>query len=92
MERAKYIVVWDDDEEYPVVFPEHLNHATVAAKLTMQMAGEFQKHVRSAGFVEFYVVCPGQVGVECYGKSVSLGIGSREQDGDVLERWLGLRG
>lgn len=72
----KYIVIDDGMIECPIIFPNHINHASVA----MCMVGT----VLSAGFIRFTVS-----GLECFGKSVSLKVKSRPEDTELVNKMIG---
>lgn len=66
----------------PIIFPEHLTHAGVAA--AMAHCAEMQGgEVVSAGFVSFQSDNE-LLGLEAYGKSESLKLESREEDTFIL--------
>jgi hypothetical protein len=69
----KYIMLKDKGI---VMFSGLLNHNEVAQA--------FREKPLSAGFVSF----DGSGGVNCYGESISLGIKSREEDGEIAQRQL----
>lgn len=93
MDRAKYIIFETPELlETPIVFPVWLSHGGVARALT---GGNLDK-VLSAGFV---TITPGlesgdhqfqdfSVTVDCYGRSDSLNIESKEGDSRLVARSL----
>lgn len=85
MDKSKYIIFETPELlETPVVFPMWLDHAGVATALT---GGDLSKVV-SAGFVN--VIPKRDYGIEvyCFGRSESLKIESREDDGAFVARSL----
>lgn len=80
MREMKYVVVKTDAGEQIYVFPKQIDHDAFAEVLSyIKMGGrnwkrEYREPV-SAGFTD---------GVTCYGRSESLGIGSRPQDSSLL--------
>lgn len=77
MNRVKYIVTAD---EYIIVFSECIKHS------------EFKRlNPVSAGFISFGVNKQGNPTCSCWGESVSLGIGSREErDTQLAKRQLNM--
>lgn len=73
--KAKYIVIDNGSNVFPVVFPDFLNHDDMARNV----GGE----VISAGFVEVM-----EDHVYTGGRSTSLQLKSREEDQDMLTRLL----
>lgn len=77
----KYLIVLCDNTEVPVIFPANLSHEDVA--------GRFK--VVSAGFCLFDIMRTDRiVRACCFGKSISLGIESRQEDNTVIEQYLQL--
>lgn len=75
MKQPKYIVVEEDGEPYPIIFPEHIAHSEI---------GGLFRRVVSAGFVLL-----GETEATAFGRSASLGVGSRSGDSQLLSRALG---
>lgn len=80
----KYIVVSNGQTEVIVVFPQMLVHKDMAMYVACNMATNHgwnpkEINVVSAGFVD-------TIGhkLECYGKSESLGVGSKLGDSELL--------
>lgn len=75
----KYVIVKNDmGTEYPMLFPEGLNHSTVSK---VGFGGEHE--AVSAGF------CIREQGRwATYGKSVTLRLASRPQDVDIVNQWF----
>ncbi|RDJ35729.1 MAG: hypothetical protein DWQ19_13000 [Crenarchaeota archaeon] len=69
---AKYIVIEHYGAELPIIFHHVVEHAMVARGF----------RVLSAGFVDI------TNGVSVWGKSQSLGMESREEDKQLIERML----
>jgi len=79
--QSKYIVFDDGLGEHAVIFPRHIAHATMATMLNHRVV--------SAGFVAVEVAADGGgVTVQGHGESVSLGLASRPEDGEILRRML----
>lgn len=77
-ERAKYIVVENAHIEYAVIFSPLMAHD--------KMAPFDKSTVKGAGFVTITASNqPGKVAIQCYGKSVTLGVASR---GKVDAMWI----
>jgi hypothetical protein len=74
--ETKYIVVGVGNLEVPIIFPETLNHSEVARPF---------KNVISAGFCS---IPDRESEYSVWGKSVSLGIESREKDAELLDRYF----
>ena len=81
MNGWKYLIVNEaaGDVDFAVVFPPCVEHKTMA-KLTTGFAG---KSVIGAGFVRVYAD-HGNLHIETYGESVSLGIKSQPGDADFF--------
>jgi len=79
--KAKYIIVANSTIELPYVFPELVKHSDLARLVTkdttLTVVGAGFCHVSNTG------------SYECYGDSSSLGVKSREEDSDLLNRMLG---
>lgn len=72
MENAKYIVY----QHYPFIFPPYIDHSIFARR------NKFDRNeIQGSGFIRF-----GKNGPECYGKSISLDIKSREEDTECVLR------
>jgi len=85
MDRAKYIIFETPELlETPIVFPVWLEHSGVARALT---GGDLSKVV-SAGFVTVTPKRDYGIQVDCFGRSESLDIDSRESDGPFVGRAL----
>ncbi|MHA2067272.1 MAG: hypothetical protein ACXABY_23135 [Candidatus Thorarchaeota archaeon] len=86
---AKYIIIEYNGHELPIIFSPLLAHADVAKPYSNKSYSK----VVSAGFVytnaESYENGP-DVCFYAYGKSVSLGITSREQDAEIIGRVMSL--
>ena len=80
--KAKYIIL---DDMTPIVFPITLQHDEVARRFTVKLT---QPEVTSAGMVEL-TVTNGKPAFECYGRSISLDIDSKETDSATLNKMLG---
>jgi hypothetical protein len=76
----KYIIIDEGTLEYPVIFSEFCGHDEYAKG----------KRVVAAGFVNFYIE-NNKIYVHTYGKSMSLNIESRKQDGKIIEKHLELK-
>lgn len=74
--QLKYIFVSHMD---PIIFRDDRNHADVAASMHID-----RKNIVSAGFLQITAN-----GARCYGSSTTLGIGSRKEDGDIINRLAG---
>ena len=81
MKEMKYVVTKDESgAEHLFIFPKQIDHDAFAEVLSHIKTGgrnwkrEYREPV-SAGFTD---------GVECYGRSETLGIGSRSQDSKML--------
>ena len=82
MDNGKYIVL---NEANIIIFDATLTHSDIAAYFT-----ERGNEVTSAGFITTDVDAHNEVRVQCYGKSVSLGIGSdREKDSRLAKFAIG---
>jgi hypothetical protein len=75
MKKSKYIIVSQHDLEVPVVFCPLFNHKDV----------KVWGNVVSAGFCN---KDPLTGKLQAFGESVSLGIKSRSEDTDILNRYL----
>ncbi|WP_260524279.1 hypothetical protein [Serratia sp. PL7] len=66
--------------EIPIIFPDNLVHADVVNAMRMLVAypGIEDATVVSAGY------CNLNLSAECYGKSETLGISSRESDDSIV--------
>jgi hypothetical protein len=84
MDRAKYIIIESDLIETPIVFPVWLKHSDVAAGIT---GGDVSK-VLSAGFVTVIPMRDYVIQVNCFGRSESLNVESKESDGLLIARAL----
>lgn len=76
----KYIIFKSESlgEEYPVLFPGHLNHSDVARAVTRQ----FRDLPVSAGQTGETIIR------EAHGESTTLGIKSRgDVDTNIINRW-----
>jgi len=69
----KYIIL--EDFKMPIIFHELLNHSDMARG----------RNVRSAGFCD---VNGQEELVSCWGRSASLNISSKQDDGDILTHFL----
>lgn len=79
-QELKYVVVENEyGNDCAIVFNRQLLHSSIAQA--------FNKVV-GAGFCRLYENAEGEFEYGCYGKSVSLGIESREIDSDILTRQL----
>lgn len=85
--KLKYIRLNDDLETF-IVFPIIKTHVEIA-----DVHGIKKDEVPSAGFLHFYEDSnkPFGIGVECYGRSDSLGVDSRPIDSSDAELMFGLR-
>ena len=80
--KSKYVIIDQGSAPIPVVFSELLAHAEVVSRLGGAPLG--------AGFCHVTVTEDGARYV-CYGKSMSLGVHSREdEDARILNKYLGL--
>lgn len=79
---CKYIIVDTGQVVVPILFSDVVAHTEIANKVGGQ--------VLSAGFCSVSINEQLQPRYVCWGKSVSLGVSSREQDNDILNRYLGL--
>lgn len=85
MRDAKYIVYDTPLGEVPIIFPNHVEHAHVANML------DVRSEVLGAGFVSFESNPEDPTIVaRCHGDSTSLGIRSRPDDRDIIQRALRL--
>lgn len=88
MKIIKYIVVrvgvLNDFEKVAVIFPDTVQHSHLAKVMGVSVE---KGDVLAAGFAKTEVV-EGKVVVEVYGKSFSLGIGSREEDLELVKQTL----
>jgi hypothetical protein len=84
MDRAKYIIIEVSLLETPIIFSPTLTHSDVARSLT----GGDRSKVLSAGFVTITPKRDYGIDVDCFGRSESLDLGSRETDGAILARTL----
>ena len=78
MDRGKYII-YDDfrTSDTPILFPCFVEHSRIAEGLKVLSAGEFNLSIKD-----------GKLKVWAGGKSVSLGIESREEDAEIIKRFL----
>lgn len=92
MDKAKYIMIMNLNFETPIIFPNHIQHIDM-----MKMMGKKKEDIISAGFViveplsgkeeiELASGCIQDVKHTCYGGSFSLGVESRKQDSDIVNR------
>lgn len=86
MERAKYVIFKAESLETPVIFPLWLKHSDVALAIT---GGDLSK-VLSAGFFSVMPKRDYVIQVDCFGRSESLNIESRESDGALVARALSI--
>ncbi len=72
--EKKYVML---DERTPILFPAYLEHR------------EFKNigNITSAGFVSIYIE-NGKLIVDSYGKSDTLGLEAKKEDGPTIERFL----
>lgn len=75
-EPLKYIIVEDSGIENAVVFNSILSHADVGFR--------YARTVVSAGFC--YLPDKFNWYVTCYGKSITLGIESRDEDAEIIQK------
>lgn len=79
--KMKYIII--DSVlcgEYPILFPDHITHADMARKFV-------NSKIISAGEV---IVHGEDLWIETEGKSLSLGLNSREKDEKIIKRGFSL--
>ena len=80
--EMKYVVVWSEAGEHLFVFPKSINHDSFAEVLSYIKEGTTRNWNRihrspvSAGFTD---------GLTCYGRSETLGLGSRVIDTEILK-------
>lgn len=80
-QKIKYIVYEGDLTDTCVMFPNWVSH--------YDMAQQIGANVLGAGFVNITVDEDNHVQFEAYGSSTSLGISSRPQDTQLLNRQFG---
>ncbi len=78
MNQMKYIIVDNGQWDAPVIFDEGVQH--------FNMAQNVPGKVIAAGFIRWT-----PDGLECYGDSVSLGIASRPEDTEIINKMLGVQ-
>ena len=79
MENGKYIVL---NERNIIIFDATLTHSDIAAYFT-----ERGNEVTSAGFIVTDVDENNEARVQCYGKSISLDIGSDPEKDSLLAKF-----
>lgn len=85
--RSKYIIFQEDGEgvKYPIIFPETLQHSSVANSMMNRSMGSFGPHNLkpvSAGFVDINTG-------EAYGNSVSLNLATHPDDSKFIRNSFG---
>ena len=91
MDQMKYIIVKGSHGlELPFIFAANISHADMARKIInphgWDTEQEFKDNIYSAGFVVLT-----DKGLECYGKSHTLNIGTQKIDSKLINRMLGKR-
>ncbi len=74
----KYIIIDNGMTEIPIIFSSALQHVVVASCLGSQII--------SAGFIQHR-----PDGFVCHGKSVSLDVNSRPEDGEFMDREFNIK-
>ena len=78
--KNKYIIIKEGSIEMPILFPGLLNHIDVARGTGKEAVG--------AGFWDIDTNNPDKIEYFAYGESITLGIKSREQDSEILNRFF----
>lgn len=81
----KYIMLNDGLHDIPIIFPDRLVHESVASSL-LQHEEHKNLKVVSAGSVDIGLDC------SCYGKSETLKLESRPEDGRVISMYPYMHG
>lgn len=76
--KLKYVVTDHLGYEAPFIFPDSINHNSF-----VMMLNASEKQVVSAGHIML-----GPDGACCFGRSLSLGKSSREQDDSLINGWF----
>ena len=77
---AKYIIYDDDLLDIAIVFPNHIQHNTMATMIGCKPI--------SAGFVEIDGTKNDEPRAIAFGESISLGLKSRPQDSKIIQKML----
>jgi len=74
--KMKYVM--DEDDNF-LLIPNYKGHDSVNIF-----------HIKSAGFIRFYIYDNDKLGVDCFGKSVALNVeASPEHDSEIITKSLG---
>jgi len=82
MDHMKYIIMTDIWGEMPVIFHASITHS----EMFQMMKSHRNLDVVSAGFIVH-----SSEGVDCYGRSVTLGAKARPEDSALVSKYLGVK-